>query len=1086
MRSSRILAGAMAVVLLLLIGLMSGPAGFGPEPQSAEAALLDEVKKLLASDAQGGDQLGISVGVSGDTAVVGAHWEDAGGGDAGAAYVFQRGHGGADNWGEVKKLTASDAQTGDWFGISVAVSGDTIVVGAWREDAGGTDVGAAYVFGRDQGGTDNWGQVKKLTASDAQAGDNFGISVAVDGDTAVVGAWLEDAGGTDAGAAYVFGRDQGGTDNWGQVKKLTASDAEAGDNFGWSVAVDGDTIVVGAFLEDAGGTDAGAAYVFGRDEGGAGNWGQVKKLTASDAQAGDEFGRSVAVSGDTAVVGAIFQDAGGSDAGAVYLFGRDEGGAGNWGEVKKLTASDAQANDQFGVSVAVSGDTAVVGAHHEDAGGSNAGAAYVFGRDEGGADNWGEVKKLTASDAQAGDEFGVSVAVSGDTTVVGAKLEGAGGFWAGAAYVFGPTVSAGHDLLETDSSAAFLDFGTPSVPAIPADFFGPGSDPFQDTVSLQGVPIVTFGGFGDLGPTDTIVERLQDAGPIFPDTIDIEIVALSLESTAPITITENGGQDPELWDVQVEVPEGDLNQSQGTMTIRHEYPDGGTFDSTLPVKPRLVFTRQSDLRTQELDWTVAEWPPILYQANAVPWCHTANPLTSPAGHEVVEVAGLTTNFFPSITCQPDPDVRVKEFYTSQDGSDARHDLRSAEGLLQPVAAAGHDLLETDSSASFMDFGTPSVPAIPADFFGPGSDPFQGTVALQGVPIDTFGAFTGLSPTDTIVERLQDAGPIYPDTIDIEIVELSLESVAPIPVTYNGGQDPELWDVQVEVPANGPQDTGTMTIRHEYPDGGTFDSTLPVKPRLVFTRQSDLLTTELDWTDAGWSPIQYQANDVPWCHTANPLTSPAGYIVIERLGLTTNFFPSITCQPDPDVRVKQFYTSQDGSGAQHTLRSAETTDVCPNDPNDDVDGDGICVGNGFNPPKTGDNDNCPTTPNPGQENADGDQWGDACETADCIAVATLWVTPPGDTDCDGWTSADEGAIGTDPNDPCANTPAANDEADDRWPPDFDDNKTVNIVDVLQLKPVFGTPSARHDLDASGGNINIVDVLKIKPVFNGSCT
>ena len=429
----------VALLVMIATGLLSGPAGFGAAPQSAEAALLSEVKKLLASDAQTLDNFGISVAVSGDTAVVGAWHEDAGGlFRAGAAYVFQRGQGGAGNWGEVTKLTASDAQADDGFGYSVAVSGDTAVVGAIQEDPVGTDAGAAYVFQRDQGGTNNWGEVKKLTASDAQAFDIFGYSVAVSGDTAVVGAFREDAGGSNAGAAYVFQRNEGGADNWGEVTKLTASDAGAGDLFGYSVAVSGDTAIVGAYQEDAGGTDAGAAYVFERNEGGAGNWGELKKLTASDAQAGDIFGVSVAVSGDTAVVGAFWEDAGGSDAGAAYVFQRDQGGTDDWGEVKKLIASDAGGSDFFGVSVAVSGDTAIVGAYGENAGDSQAGAAYVFGRNQGGMDNWGEVTKLTASDAQAGDWFGFSVAVSGVAAVVGAPLEDAGGSNAGAAYVFHP------------------------------------------------------------------------------------------------------------------------------------------------------------------------------------------------------------------------------------------------------------------------------------------------------------------------------------------------------------------------------------------------------------------------------------------------------------------------------------------------------------------------------------------------------------------------------------------------------------------------------------------------------------------------
>ncbi len=224
--------------------------------------LVDKARKLLASDIEADDRFGFSVAISGDFAVVGAQLEDAGGSAAGAAYVLQRNEGGAENWGEVKKLTASDAQAGDQFGYSVAVSGDTVVVGANDEDSAGSGTGAAYVFRRNHGGADNWGEVKKLIASDAQGGDNFGWSVTVSGDTVVVGAYVEDAGGSAAGAAYVFQRNQGGTDNWGEVKKLTASDAETGDLFGISVAVSGDTIVVGAWVEDAGGSDAGAAYVF--------------------------------------------------------------------------------------------------------------------------------------------------------------------------------------------------------------------------------------------------------------------------------------------------------------------------------------------------------------------------------------------------------------------------------------------------------------------------------------------------------------------------------------------------------------------------------------------------------------------------------------------------------------------------------------------------------------------------------------------------------------------------------------------------------------------------------------------------------
>jgi hypothetical protein len=261
-------------------------------------------------------------------------------------------------------------------------------------------------------------------ASDAQANDNFGYSVAVSGDTAVIGAYAEDTGGSTAGAAYVFTRSSGA---WVEQAKLMASDAVYGDYFGYSVAVSGDTAVIGAQFEDTGGSTAGAAYVFTRT---GGAWTQQAKLMASDAQANDYFGASVSVSGDTAVIGARLEDTGGSGAGAAYVFTRT---GGSWTQQAKLMASDAQESDQFGASVSVSGDTAVIGAYAEDTGGSGAGAAYVFTRTGG---SWTQQAKLMASDAQESDQFGYSVSVSGDTAVIGARLEDTGGSTAGAAYVF--------------------------------------------------------------------------------------------------------------------------------------------------------------------------------------------------------------------------------------------------------------------------------------------------------------------------------------------------------------------------------------------------------------------------------------------------------------------------------------------------------------------------------------------------------------------------------------------------------------------------------------------------------------------------
>jgi hypothetical protein len=214
----------------------------------------------------------------------------------------------------------------------------------------------------------------KLTAADATAYDSFGSSVSVNSDTAVVGAWGGDVAGTSQGVAYVYTRDDGGT--WSEQAKLIASDGEFYDNFGCAVSVDGDTVVIGAYLDDGDvGIDQGSAYVYTRDA--AGTWSEQAKLTASDAAAEDRFGFSVSINSDSAVIGAVWDDhGGGTDYGSVYVFSRDAGGT--WSEQVKLTASDAASEDWFAWSVSVDGDTAMVGAPFDDDDGIASGSAYVF------------------------------------------------------------------------------------------------------------------------------------------------------------------------------------------------------------------------------------------------------------------------------------------------------------------------------------------------------------------------------------------------------------------------------------------------------------------------------------------------------------------------------------------------------------------------------------------------------------------------------------------------------------------------------------------------------------------------------------
>ncbi|MBU1695136.1 MAG: hypothetical protein KKC51_14395, partial [Verrucomicrobia bacterium] len=399
--------------------------------------------KLTASDKAANDCFGMSVSVDGDVALVGAQYADPGGlASAGAAYIFERNAGGTNAWGQVAKLTASDKAATNYFGTSVSVAGDVALVGANAADPGGlASAGAAYLFERNAGGTNAWGQVAKLTASDKAAGDVFGYSVSVAGDVALVGARYADPGGVwNAGAAYMFERNAGGTNAWGQVAKLTASDKAVSDYFGTSVSMDGDVALVGAYNASPGGViNAGAAYVFERNAEGTNAWGQVAKLTALDKVAGDWFGISVSVAGDVALVGAYAADPGGlNSAGSAYVFERNASGTNAWGQVAKLTASDKAAGDWFGYSVSMAGDVALVGARYAAPGGVvGAGAAYMFERNAGGTNAWSQVAKLTASDKAAWDLFGHAVSVAGDVVLVGAAYASPGGVSvAGAAYIF--------------------------------------------------------------------------------------------------------------------------------------------------------------------------------------------------------------------------------------------------------------------------------------------------------------------------------------------------------------------------------------------------------------------------------------------------------------------------------------------------------------------------------------------------------------------------------------------------------------------------------------------------------------------------
>ena len=311
-------------------------------------------------------------------------------------------------WVEEAKLTPMDAAAKDRFGCSVSLSGDTALVGALYNSDAGPGSGSAYVFVRS--GT-TWSQQAKLTASDAIADAAFGRSVSASGDTALVSAPGDGPWGIWPGCAYVFLRT--GT-VWSQQAKFWASDPGHGDHFGFHVSLSGDTALVGVPWNDDAGTSSGSAYVFVRS---GAVWSQQAKLTALDAAAHDEFGWSVCLSGETALVGARGDDDAGSYSGSAYVFVRT---GSVWNQKAKLTASDAASFDGFGQSVCLSGGTALIGAHGDTHIANNAGSAYVFVRT---GTAWQQEAKLTALDAAADDWFGWSASLSGDKALVGAMKD---------------------------------------------------------------------------------------------------------------------------------------------------------------------------------------------------------------------------------------------------------------------------------------------------------------------------------------------------------------------------------------------------------------------------------------------------------------------------------------------------------------------------------------------------------------------------------------------------------------------------------------------------------------------------------------
>lgn len=369
-------------------------------------------QKLTASDPGSSDRFGDVVDVSGNYAIVGSALDDDNGKDSGSAYVY---YWTGFSWKQIAKLSASDGVEGDKFGTSVAISGNTIVVGAPTKDSRyGQNAGAIYVFTKNN--NDKWEQTQELISKKLSANDNFGYSVDVAGNYIVAGAYLDDDKSPDAGAIYVFSKS---LTSWTEQTKLLSSDGSWGDNFGFSVAISGTTLVAGApnhtktGYDDWGWTttpNSGSAYVFSLNNN---LWQQTANLSASDASNYAVFGYSVDISGNNLVVGAIGDSQRGSQAGATYIFAKNR--IGNWSESQKLTIPGRLSYINYGFDVSLSGNNLVVSSVYKSSSYLQTGAVYLYSNVYG---TWSNNTEFV-TDSSYPDAFGSSVSLGSNGVLVG-------------------------------------------------------------------------------------------------------------------------------------------------------------------------------------------------------------------------------------------------------------------------------------------------------------------------------------------------------------------------------------------------------------------------------------------------------------------------------------------------------------------------------------------------------------------------------------------------------------------------------------------------------------------------------------------
>lgn len=427
------------------------------------ADLGDQLAKLLPNDGAAGDGFGVSVSVSGSIAIFGVWKDDDNGEDSGSAYLFD-----LTTNKQIVKLLADDGAAFDKFGHSVAISGSSgkeiAFVGAHKDDDNGSDSGSVYLFDVATGK-----QIAKLLPEDGAAGDTFGFSLAIKGSIVIIGAVLDDDNGTNSGSAYLFDVNTGA-----QLAKLLPDDGAEFDQFGISVAITEKVAIIGTWFDDDNGHSSGSAYLFDTTTGQ-----QIAKLLPNDGAANDWFGTSVAINDSVAIIGAPQDDDNDSNSGSAYLFDLITGL-----QITKLLPEDGAKDDIFGLDVAISNTSAIVGAQGDDDNGDASGSAYLFDIASG-----KQIAKLLANDGAAVDLFGASIAINQEIAIVGAWSDEDNGIESGSAYLFDAIAIPGNCPWDLDGSGSvgindlielFAQWGTDDS----ADFDGDGLVSKSDLVVL--------------------------------------------------------------------------------------------------------------------------------------------------------------------------------------------------------------------------------------------------------------------------------------------------------------------------------------------------------------------------------------------------------------------------------------------------------------------------------------------------------------------------------------------------------------------------------------------------------------------------